>query len=580
MKRFLYYTAFLNLLILFFVSQAFAQSEDALYLYAGTTLDAAISADQSSGNPHSVYVLATTDTTYLFEQTIVISNSVTIRGVAGANGELPCIQPNVLQDASVPGQLFSFTGDNTVIKLENLYLLAASVNNTINWADGIGIFVNGNEIKTYIDNVVFEQWPQFAISYAGDWNSFWITNCKFRNMVHQGSVYTGEAFRMRNDLGAAVTDTVVMRYNTYLAVNAYAMAAPVGGYMNYAEFSHNTIISMVKNPFFVGAITNWKVEHNIFYGTYVGGMSNGEYPWWDRISGGLSSTIDVEPMTIVNAARFGIDTTLTDWDTQAEALRTVEVNDNIYFMPQVFLDFYGSVNDTASTANDSIMVCGWMNDENIAMFADETTYPGIVEDGNLVDTDPQYGSSITAMIASEGADVSEEYGIGAIPYISAARKNGAVANAVYGYQQSAPTGEIDWVPTWPLPEYTSGDLQYGADLMATDGKYYGDPFWFTGEVTGVEDNGAKPLDFVLKNAYPNPFNPSTVVEFSIPEAGNVSLKVYDILGREVLTLVNNEVKSAGAYKQVVDMNGFSSGIYFYSLHFNNNVQTKKMILMK
>jgi hypothetical protein len=88
-----------------------------------------------------------------------------------------------------------------------------------------------------------------------------------------------------------------------------------------------------------------------------------------------------------------------------------------------------------------------------------------------------------------------------------------------------------------------------------------------------------PEDYFLSQNYPNPFNPSTAIEFSIPDEGYVSLIVYDVLGDEVKTLVNQELK-VGSYKTKINAANLSSGIYFYTLKTKNYIQTKKMILIK
>lgn len=98
--------------------------------------------------------------------------------------------------------------------------------------------------------------------------------------------------------------------------------------------------------------------------------------------------------------------------------------------------------------------------------------------------------------------------------------------------------------------------------------------------TDVEsDNNKQPVDYGLYQNYPNPFNPSSKISYSIAEYGRVSLKIYDILGREVTTLVNEE-KSAGRYEVIFNASGLASGIYFYRLQAENYVETKKMILLK
>ena len=96
---------------------------------------------------------------------------------------------------------------------------------------------------------------------------------------------------------------------------------------------------------------------------------------------------------------------------------------------------------------------------------------------------------------------------------------------------------------------------------------------------GEEELLTAPIEFALEQNYPNPFNPSTTINYSIPEAGNVELKIYDVLGNEVANLVNQEM-APGNYTTVFDASSFASGIYIYTLRTNNFVQTKKMVLMK
>jgi len=102
----------------------------------------------------------------------------------------------------------------------------------------------------------------------------------------------------------------------------------------------------------------------------------------------------------------------------------------------------------------------------------------------------------------------------------------------------------------------------------------------TGNPTGVEDIGSEFLEeFILEQNYPNPFNPNTTISFSIPELAFVTLKVYDVLGNEVATLLN-EQKPAGTYKAQFDASNLSSGMYLYKLQAGSFVETKKMVLLK
>lgn len=99
-------------------------------------------------------------------------------------------------------------------------------------------------------------------------------------------------------------------------------------------------------------------------------------------------------------------------------------------------------------------------------------------------------------------------------------------------------------------------------------------------VIGINQiSGMVPDKFTLEQNYPNPFNPSTNLEFGISRSGFVSLKIYDMLGKEVMTLVNSNL-TPGTYKYDFDGTGLSSGIYYYTLSADNFSQTKRMTLIK
>jgi hypothetical protein len=97
-------------------------------------------------------------------------------------------------------------------------------------------------------------------------------------------------------------------------------------------------------------------------------------------------------------------------------------------------------------------------------------------------------------------------------------------------------------------------------------------------VTEVEDI-AQPFNYGLEQNYPNPFNPSTTIEYSIPQSGLVTLKVFNVLGKEVATLVNAQ-NDAGNHKVEFDASGLNSGVYFYKIESGSFAETKKMILLK
>ncbi|MFZ0456078.1 MAG: T9SS type A sorting domain-containing protein [Ignavibacteriaceae bacterium] len=105
-----------------------------------------------------------------------------------------------------------------------------------------------------------------------------------------------------------------------------------------------------------------------------------------------------------------------------------------------------------------------------------------------------------------------------------------------------------------------------------DGKIYG-------TITSIEDGKkVNPIDFTLKQNYPNPFNPSTTIEYALPENSSTTLKIYNTLGEEVKTLID-EYQMKGNYKIKFDARNLPSGVYFYKLTTDEVSLTKKMLLI-
>ena len=119
--------------------------------------------------------------------------------------------------------------------------------------------------------------------------------------------------------------------------------------------------------------------------------------------------------------------------------------------------------------------------------------------------------------------------------------------------------------------------------LTNDMGSFGGPnsFWFS-IVTLVEEEKvdfSQPTTFILFQNYPNPFNPSTKIKYSVPQTSQVQIKVFDVLGNEIETLVNEE-KQTGTYELNWNAEGLPSGVYFYQLKAGSFVETKKMILLK
>jgi len=155
---------------------------------------------------------------------------------------------------------------------------------------------------------------------------------------------------------------------------------------------------------------------------------------------------------------------------------------------------------------------------------------------------------------------------------------------------------IDWIT---ITESTPSDCNYEWIVQAPDTSMeciirisyeddssifdVSDTTFFIGNPTSVNDYASNilPDKYDLHQNYPNPFNPSTKISYQLPKVSNVTLKILNLLGEEVVTLVNNEYQNAGTYSSLFIVNSsLPSGVYFYQLKSGNFVESKKMILLK
>lgn len=113
--------------------------------------------------------------------------------------------------------------------------------------------------------------------------------------------------------------------------------------------------------------------------------------------------------------------------------------------------------------------------------------------------------------------------------------------------------------------------QYRLKQIDLDGRY---------SISSIVEVTMNPNEFSLAQNYPNPFNPGTTINFSLAKEFNVSLKVFDLLGQEIISLLSNEFMNAGSYSYKFDASSLASGTYIYRLEAGNFIQTKKMTLTK
>ena len=252
-----------------------------------------------------------------------------------------------------------------------------------------------------------------------------------------------------------------------------------------------------------------------------------------------------------------------------EALRMVEVKNNVYYWPSGVTDHWASASaagtiididtDSDGTADSNLFVAPqWMDNQTMAMFNDDAAYPNL-DMSNNVNADPGFMTSLDADIlnGSGGADV------GLLSWFDEIRGATATTN-VWGYAYTQVTDAADYVPTWPLPEaaaLTGGVLFAADELIET-----------------------LPQQFALHNNYPNPFNPTTKISYSLSSASEVSLSIYNIRG-ELVNKLTSGLHEPGTH--VVLWNGrnglgekVSTGVYIYSLSTPTGYLNKRLVLLK
>lgn len=139
-------------------------------------------------------------------------------------------------------------------------------------------------------------------------------------------------------------------------------------------------------------------------------------------------------------------------------------------------------------------------------------------------------------------------------------------------------GDTASIDIWTVPDTASGNWHFGTYALFDD-------MVLDNTVTGIKENEfSKPSGYSLLQNYPNPFNPQTEIEFTIPEESNVTLKVYNTLGKEITTLVDGNL-NIGRYKKSFDGSRLPSGVYFYRLdavgtNGKRFMEIKKLMLLK
>ncbi len=422
---------------------------------------------------------------------------------------------------------FRFNG-----KLEGLTLDASrptgGVNNRyINVYNSASLWVKDCE-------VMHDRGSAFAL--IGDSTSLYIDDSFIHSCGHPKSV--GGNGRIVDVRSLVVADSVVIRNTTFFNLTDRIIRI-MGTKLNYLKFDHNTGFT---TQGFHGALQTGKaaeivVTNNIFYNPIAFGSFN-------RRTAAVTPNISEQTQPEKNLMYV-----VTMDTSYLVPTRKVTVRNNNVWWDQKVKDVWAKYPD--STRAPGIMTPTIMKmlgaDSTKAHFTEPLTFTAAPANiYNFLDSSIAFPNSITlpenwSYIYQEADGLSPVNGSYGTTSASYTKADGGL-----------PLGDLNWYPAKK------------AVWLLTDVKATG---------SGVPEN------YSLSQNYPNPFNPSTTFTFSMSKAGLVTLTVYDMLGREVATLVNN-VANAGTHSITWNAAGMSSGVYFYKMHTGSFTSLKKMVLIR
>ena len=526
---------------------------------------------------------------YQVTEPIRVNGSIKIIATEGTDRP-PVLAPAILPDNSSIDHFFAFIGKGASVDINNIYLL--SVRSDQNWLGwGAGMRIQADSINVKLRGVIFDAFSEAGIRVYAQWTKLDVQDCYFRNHQHSSSWFGGQPFMTDapNHL-----DTVKFINNTFFANNSYSWS--IRGYDKYSLFEHNTMVFGAANPFLIRQASNIHMKNNLFYAMHAMGgnpehVINGwflNYP--DTASSSIfrvrgTDSVSYLPQEVWGSTIAGPEANVDEargvtLSTLAPSLRNYDVQNNVHMMlPGALKDFYDTWNDTVQIKDSvdlpngskgyllrKLIPAKWIS--NYAKWTLDSLLAGIsnINYANNYEADPGFDASVTSHLGKLAN------------YVRKIAETGG-PDSTWHYPE---VGSL-YPPAWPLQEnlaYSNASLQ----SAGTDGFAVGDLNWFPEQknqwLTDIKEISSElPAEFELSQNYPNPFNPTTTIKFSIPQTNVVKMKIYNLLGQEVQTLINQEM-SAGSYTVDFDASRLASGLYIYSITAGKYSAAKKMVLLK
>jgi len=554
---------FLLIAVLLISSQVFSQNlNDYIDETRGDTL--VIKDFNDLDEQNSLYQVITLDTTnvpagrvYMLKSNgyyPLINNPATLRPTVIV-GEDPTILVNNNNAESAPPIICGAAwdgGSNTGamyvkhnLTVKNCNIIPATANKGLGW----NFFdVQSAEITLTFQNCLFER-TRWVFTASGSPNVSWfIKDCYFVNM-------NGQPCRRNGGVLDCFTrqDTLWVENNTHVMAQGF-MYKFRSNTFNKVVFNHNTFINISNLVFLdLGSQKDFTITNNIFVNCNV-------QPYGPKNADVGEEDLEKKPIGLVNLIA----------DTSIHVDRKFTVRNNLIYWSPELADVVDIVNQNKpQNSSEWVSQMIKMNARTKAMFDDDVNYP-YLDEGGWIEKSPTFTDPKDLL--TDQVDNLKEFSIKTVDTLS--------TDVLPDWRLVNIGDDYYTYSDWPIPV----DLSYSdADLKTagTDGLPVGDLNWFPALKPSAIAPKTTPEKFALRQNYPNPFNPTTNINFTLPEPGNVTLKVYNMLGQEVATLINNEYRGANATHSILfDASRLSSGVYFYTLTYGNKTVSKKMVLMK
>lgn len=537
----------------------------------------------------------------------IIENADFNLTIVGEIPSSPTTMPAMIQIGSDgTGQpfpsMFNVFNDLTI---KNVFICDANGNHIIAAA---GLMIVKNTCKIVIDNVVFD--PLDAANCLINVGTFqnmkiFLTNSQILRSGNEVNPNDGGIFVIAVEGANPGFDTLYVENNSFISTGTWFVVNWENSAMldNFIWINHNTFIqhksqldqSWLENQYF---FTNnllfdfntqpYQIAWNIYYpdGSAIPGTMQSKMSLLniDTLQG------EVLPSSRKNFIAYNLNRTnpkfqqIVDWgNNPANTLN----NDGVTPIPKSYLMPLIWPQDSANVNREANMFYGSVGFPNFKYV-------------NTINDDPQFTESRIYALSDSLAEWTfpatkqhcwgfdpanvppvttwpkfwwnaDDNGLGdprAWPRFDGTYTNQTVLTASI---EKLPLGDLNWFPE-AKAKWAANQAMIQEHILACNEE----PI----NLTGVTLTDSKiPTNYSLSQNYPNPFNPSTAIKFSTPLSGDVSLRVYTLLGQEVASLINQEM-TAGSYEFTFNALNLNSGLYFYRLNVNGFTLTKKMMLIK